>query len=138
MKKRTLQFLEVDLPWPPAGLSPNGRLNYFAKARLSKKGRRDGFWAAKSALRRTAIQVPIHPVYGGVQVVFRATPPTRRIPDDDNFIARMKPYRDGVADALKVNDRCFHSSVRFLRPRRPGHVVMVLSWIPSAARKWKK
>ncbi len=36
-------------------------------------------------------------------------PPDRRHRDDDNMIAAFKSGRDGLADALKVNDKRFRS-----------------------------
>jgi hypothetical protein len=40
------------------------------------------------------------------------------MPDDDNVVARIKSYKDGIADALGINDRSIHlGSVRFIRDR---------------------
>ena len=36
-------------------------------------------------------------------------PPDRRHRDDDNLTAAFKAGRDGIADALKVNDKRFRS-----------------------------
>ena len=38
-------------------------------------------------------------------------PPDRRHRDDDNMLAAMKAGRDGLADALGVNDHKFKTSI---------------------------
>jgi hypothetical protein len=41
-----------------------------------------------------------------------------------NFPNRMKPYWDGIADGLKVNDSRFLPSYHFAEPCKPGKVVV--------------
>lgn len=127
--------LSVELPWPPYGLSPNGRLNRFLKAKLIKSARKDAYWLARKAMLQAGLDAPIHPGDNGVHVVYYCTPPTRARPDDDNMMGRLKAMRDGVADALGVNDRCFHTSVEFRPAQKPARVLMVLTWNPPLRKK---
>ena len=60
-----------------------------------------------------------------VQYTFH--PAIKRARDDDNFAARMKAARDGMADALGVNDCGFVTQpVVFAAKRNPACVVVTL------------
>lgn len=63
------------------------------------------------------------PKGGRVHLWIDFYPPTRRMPDDDNMLARFKGYRDGIAAALGVDDRIFvsHPYVKS-EPRKGGEV----------------
>jgi hypothetical protein len=50
-------------------------------------------------------------------------PPNRR-GDRTNYPNRMKPYWDGIADALKVNDRRFLPAYHFAEPVSNARVVV--------------
>jgi crossover junction endodeoxyribonuclease RusA len=43
-----------------------------------------------------------------------------------NYPNRLKPYWDGIADALKVNDRRFLPSYHFAEPVANARVVVVI------------
>ncbi len=62
---------------------------------------------------------------GDIPVRVRFVPPDRRS-DRVNFANRMKPYFDGIADALGVNDVRFLPSYEFAEPEKPGRVEVVL------------
>lgn len=49
-------------------------------------------------------------------------PPDRRHRDDDGMIGSFKHARDGIADALGVNDRRFRPTYVFAEPEKPGRV----------------
>jgi hypothetical protein len=51
-------------------------------------------------------------------ITYTFHPPTKHKRDDDNFIAMMKHYRDGVADAYMIDDSKFHT-----QPAEWGDVV---------------
>lgn len=101
---RADRALELVLPWPDKALSPNARTHWAVKAGAAKRQRRDAYIAAKQAGwdcedwvgRRIHLWIDFYP-------------PTRRMPDDDNMLARMKPARDGIADAIGIDDRMFVS-----------------------------
>lgn len=89
----------IDLPWPPKELSPNARVHWTKKAKAAKAYRLECFILAKAA----GITAP----EGKILLTVEFFPPSRRAYDDDNLLARMKSARDGIADALGVDDRRF-------------------------------
>lgn len=113
----------ITLPWPHKDLSPNARKHWGAKATAKKKAREDAHLAtleaagsAIGALRASlAGEGPIP-----VRIVFY--PPDKRHRDDDNMVGSAKAARDGIADALQVNDRRFHPHYFFEAPAKPGRV----------------
>jgi crossover junction endodeoxyribonuclease RusA len=54
-------------------------------------------------------------------------PPDNRHRDDDNMVGSFKSYRDGIADALGVNDRRFSPHYFFAEPEKPGRVVVEIA-----------
>ena len=62
---------------------------------------------------------------GDIRVIVTFYPPNRR-GDRVNFPNRMKPYFDGIADALKVNDSRFLPQYQFAEPVKDGKVVVVI------------
>ncbi len=91
----------VELPFPPSGLSPNARLHWAKKAKAAKAYRTEcHLITLESGLRGVDWSGDIH-----VWIDF--FPPDRRRRDDDNMIAAFKAGRDGIADALGVDDNRF-------------------------------
>lgn len=115
--------LRFDLPWPDKKLSPNARLHWRPKSEAVKRARWDASYAvleaagsSLSALRRALADE------GRIPLSFRFYVPDRRPRDEDNVIASMKAARDGIADALGVNDRRFAGSYEFVGVEPPGRV----------------
>lgn len=108
----------VKLPWPAVGLWPNNlATNRGHLASLKRKAHDDGYWSAY-------YNKPDLPETGEIPIKIIATPPSRRT-DDDNLIAALKKYRDGMAEALGVNDDRFRvKGVEFNKPEKPGHVII--------------
>jgi crossover junction endodeoxyribonuclease RusA len=52
-------------------------------------------------------------------------PPDRRSRDDDNLVAAFKSGRDGIAEALGVDDRLFLTEFRMSDETKPGGCVRV-------------
>jgi hypothetical protein len=48
--------------------------------------------------------------------------PADRSGDRTNYPNRMKPYFDGIAEALGINDARFLPSYEFADPEKPGRV----------------
>lgn len=92
---------EIRLPWPPTELSPNSRLHWSQLAR-AKKIYREACWAATMAAKSKLGEA------GYLRVELTFYRPNRRAYDHDNLLARMKSGLDGVADALRINDRRFN------------------------------
>lgn len=107
----------INLSWPNRNLSPNARVHRHAKARSTKEARREAFFATKAAGLRPG-DVP-----AGAAVRFTLHKPNAQI-DDDNAIAWMKAYQDGIADALGRTDHGLRVSWAFGEPRKPGAVVV--------------
>lgn len=92
--------MEVVLPWPPRDLSPNARVHWAAKARHARAYREACYLLAKQARL-------VAPSTERIVLSIEFLPPDRRLRDDDNIIASFKAGRDGIADALGVDDRRF-------------------------------
>jgi hypothetical protein len=112
----------IVLPFPPASLSGHAKGHWRAKAAATKKHRG---WA-KTA---TEAVKPAVPTEGDIPVRIRFVPPDRRS-DRTNFPNRLKPYLDGIADALGVNDRRFLPSFEFAEPEKPGRVEVLIGGAP--------
>jgi crossover junction endodeoxyribonuclease RusA len=90
----------VILPWPPKELSPNAALHWAKKSKV-KKVYRQTCWALTLEAKLEAVADP------KVKLDITFYPPDKRHRDADNMVAAIKSGLDGVADALRVNDRCF-------------------------------
>jgi crossover junction endodeoxyribonuclease RusA len=95
---------ELILPWPSKDLSPNARTHWAAKAKAAKAAR---YMAGVMTMAAGWQAWPIPD--GRLNLWVDFYPPTKRQPDDDNMLARFKPYRDGIADALGIDDKRFIS-----------------------------
>lgn len=94
-------MLTVILPWPPKELSPNARVHWAKRSKAAKDYRRYCWVMALSA------GVSSIDWYGKVHLFLDFYPPDRRHRDDDNMIASFKSGRDGIADALGIDDKRF-------------------------------
>lgn len=92
--------MNVTLPWPPSALSPNARPHWATKAKAAKAYR-----AACKALAEAHGMVA--PDSQKIALWLEFVPPNRRAHDDDNLVASFKAGRDGLADALGVDDKRF-------------------------------
>lgn len=80
------------LSWPPKAVWPNARPHWAAKAK------------AVAAYRFEAKAKMLGAKPAPIRVTF--CPKSRGpVPDDDNCIAAFKSARDGIADAMGINDR---------------------------------
>jgi crossover junction endodeoxyribonuclease RusA len=109
----------IELPFPPASLSGHHNAHW-RKLQPVKKLWRTYAEAATIAAGATV------PATGDIRVSVTFYPPDRR-GDRTNYPNRMKPYFDGIADALKVNDRRFIPTFHFAEPTKEARVVVVLS-----------
>ena len=96
----------VILPWPYKELSPNATLHWAKKAKF-KKSYRQACWALTLEAKLTADKS------GKVPILITFYPPDKRHRDADNMVASIKAGLDGVADALKINDRQFMPTFTF-------------------------
>ena len=118
--------LRIVLPWPPRGLSPNARLHWAPKAKLTKQVR-----AAAAAITRQAVRQvePLEWIHGNkaLPVTVALFPPHGRL-DWDNAVAMQKANLDGVAEGLAVNDKRFRPAFVFGQPVKGGRVVVDVPW----------
>lgn len=111
---------DLILYWPAKELSPNARVHWAQRAAVAKNARAYAQLAAMQADWRAG-SVPAGKLH--LHVTFH--PPTKRLPDDDNMLARFKPYRDGIADALGIDDKRFISHPMVSTEVRKGGQVVV-------------
>jgi len=98
-------MIEVVLGWPPTDLSPNARKHWAVVAKAKKQYRRDCYSVSKEQLKKYKKETENIPERLVLEMTF--IPPDRRSYDRDNLVARMKSGIDGLADALKINDKRF-------------------------------
>lgn len=94
----------VTLPWPSRDLSPNGRVHYMRLHRAKKTAKNSAFVLAKEA----GLSAPDD---GPIPIHVTAYAKTKTKPDADNLLASMKAYLDGIALAMKVDDKRFQPTV---------------------------
>lgn len=104
----------ITLPFPPSSLSGHAKGHWRAKSGPTAKHREWARLATKAA-------APATPESGDILIKVRFVPPDRR-GDRTNYPNRCKPYFDGIAEALGVNDRRFLPSFTFAEPEKPGRV----------------
>lgn len=120
------RLLAVALPFPDSTFSPNARVHYKPAARKRAAARLEAAWAAKAALGLSHPWVK-DPPRGPIRVRLFWIPKARHRYDRDNLLARMKPYLDGIADALGVDDRLFRFPEPILQdPGRPARTLALL------------
>ena len=122
----------IVLPWPDKRLSPNARTFWAVLAKVKKQAREE-------ACTLTTVALPLKDKHaiaaqdGRIEIDVRFYPPDARHRDDDNAIASFKAARDGIADALGVDDRRFRPTYYFMEPAKPGKIEVVIHSNASAA-----
>jgi crossover junction endodeoxyribonuclease RusA len=104
------------LPFPPKELFPNAK----------RKAKHWSAYSGKARNYRTACKALVLEAKAkGTLVAVTFHPPDARSRDDDGLIGAFKAGRDGVADALKVDDKTFRPTYAVGEIRRPlGEVVV--------------
>ncbi len=98
----------IVLPFPHSALAGHNAGHWRDKRAIVAKHRQ---WASTATLGAR----PSVPDDGDIHVRVRFYPANKR-GDRINFPNRMKPYFDGIADALKVNDSRFLPAFEFHDP----------------------
>lgn len=113
----------VTLPWPDRRLSPNARLHWRPKAAITAKARADAHLYALEAAGYSLGTIRSD-LAGEAPIPLKVTfyPPDRRHRDDDGMVSSFKAARDGLADALHINDRRFRPEYHFAEPEKPGRI----------------
>ena len=121
------KHFQIELPWPHKDLSPNARICYMALARLRKEAKNTAFMFARKAMHASKVG-HVRPA-GKINVQLVPVPPTRASQDEDNLLAKMKAALDGIALAMKVDDKKFHFLEQVWLPaKKPGRVIVRVSW----------
>jgi hypothetical protein len=120
-------MIAIELPWPSADLSPNGGVSKWAKIKATKVAKNHGFWITDSLIGPLGIVKGSF--IGPIDVQYTFYPALERGRDDDNFASRMKPYRDGIALALGVNDKHFRMQPVVFAPAVTGRPLKVVATI---------
>lgn len=115
----------IELPWPPKELTPNAKRRKHWSAYRGKASRyREGcYWLTVAYLRAEGLAIQPS---GLVIRSITFYPPDRRRRDDDGMIGAFKSGRDGVADALGVDDHKFRPNYHFAEPVKDGRVTIVI------------
>ena len=119
--------LALMLPWPPKVLSPNARVHWAIKSKAAKAYRNACFLLCRQA----ALPVPA----GRALLSLEFIPPDRRRRDDDNCMASFKAGRDGIAEALGIDDSNFVTQLQISsEPVKGGAVrVRITDYVETAA-----
>ena len=109
--------VEVELPFPPACVFPNAkrRTHWSRYSRATRNYRNTCFVLTRKAkVQGKLLKVCFHQ-------------PDKRRRDDDGMIAAFKAGRDGVAEALRVDDFHFRPQYAFAdEPVKWGKVVVTI------------
>jgi crossover junction endodeoxyribonuclease RusA len=97
----------LELPYPPKELSPNRPMHWAKKAKAKKEYRMTCWILALEA----KIKAPGGD--GKIEILITFYPPDKRHRDADNMVASIKSGLDGLADAMKINDKRFLPTFKF-------------------------
>lgn len=115
-------MMQISLPWPDKSLSPNARVHWSKKAKTTKLAR-EYAWAV--TLNANAP----NPHFQRASVRMTFCPPDKRRRDLDNCISSTKAARDGIADALGIDDSKFECGFAFGEPVKGGAVLVTIQSI---------
>lgn len=121
--------MKFTLPFPPKQLNPNKRLHWAIKRKYTMAYRQECMgrvWRqlGLEALRDFRIN---HDGKFAFNVTFHK--PDNRARDDDNVFASFKAGRDGIADAMQVDDNRFVANYRIGQNIKGGLVTVELEAI---------
>ena len=94
----------IRFPWPNKRLSPNHRTQHRYATAERGQAKEIGYWLTKDA----GIQFEADT---RLQLTIKICPPDKRGRDDDNIFSMFKSYRDGMFQALQMNDRLIRRTV---------------------------
>lgn len=114
--------MKVVLPFPDRRLSPNARLHWRARLKPKNEAKNVAWAHTVAAEGFHGVRAALKAAQGPIALEIRFYPPDRRHRDDDNMIAAFKAARDGIAEALGVDDRRFRPHYFFDEPCAPGRV----------------
>jgi crossover junction endodeoxyribonuclease RusA len=107
----TYKPFRIAVPWPDKRLSPNARVHWAAKSKAAKTARDIAALKTKIWLMQNGEADPDACI---MAYVFHPKDNRRR--DDDNLAASMKPSRDGIAQALGIDDHRLYTGRAVIMP----------------------
>ncbi len=119
--------MQIILPWPDSRVFPNAkRRSHWSKYRPAEKAQRA--LGHSETLAQTPYPAVRKALRGNVLIACRVTfyPPDNRKRDDDGMIGAFKHLRDGICDALHIDDCRLRPHYVFAEPEKPGKVVVTI------------
>lgn len=118
--------LRVFLPKPGPAANPNGNRAHYFKISKERKKTREQAKALTLHVWRNAVERPQYPdQFTSYRYVWNYY--GTQLPDDDNIIARCKSIKDGVCDALGINDRNLRNhGVTFVKDKTTKGTVTII------------
>jgi crossover junction endodeoxyribonuclease RusA len=92
----------LTLPFPDSRLLPNKRLHYMALYKAKKEAKLHGQVAALEEM--VSYEVGTWEPIESCTIKYTWYPPDNRRRDEDNYVAAMKPYLDGIVKAGLLRD----------------------------------
>lgn len=119
--------MKITLRWPDKKLTPNAKRrkhwSFYRGATLA-----DRQCGHDETLAQTPYPALRKALQGSALIACQITfyPPDRRHRDDDGMISAFKHMRDGICDALKIDDRRLRPHYVIAEPEKPGRVEVTL------------
>jgi crossover junction endodeoxyribonuclease RusA len=124
--------MDIFVPMEPdKALGPNGRMHWRARAALIADTRAAAKYATINALHQSGVVFPKEYPVQVDPVIHWAK--GRKLMDEDNSLAILKSFFDGIADAIEVDDRLFRPTIpdQVRKAPVPGVVFSLRSLYPS-------
>lgn len=119
--------MKIELAWPDRRLSPNARVHWRAKIDPKKEARLAGAWATFTTTGFQEVRKRLSEDDELIPAKITFYPPDKRWRDDDNIIGSFKHARDGISEALGINDRRLRPEYFFGESKKPGSVTVEIS-----------
>lgn len=119
--------MKITLPWPDVRLTPNAkRRKHWRTYQPAIKADRAAGHALTCCALSLAQKRAVAAYEGKIALSVTFFPPDRRLRDDDGMISAFKHLRDGMADALGVDDHRFRATYAFADAEKPGRVEVTI------------
>ena len=119
--------MKIVMPWPDKKLTTNAkrRKHWRIYNPAIKADRQRGY---DETLAQTPYAAARKALKGNALIACQVTfyPPDRRRRDDDGMIAAFKHMRDGICDALQIDDVRLRPHYVIAEPEAPGRVEVVI------------
>lgn len=117
----------ITLPWPDKRLMPNAknRTHWRTYHPVMQADRQAAKVLATCAIP-LSLKKAIRESEGHISMTITFYPPDKRRRDDDGVVGAFKHLRDGLADAIGVDDYRFRPTYVFAEPEKPGRVEIQL------------